>query len=90
MPHEYPGAEPAPTGAESPTALLPYNAFGDKTPEPGDVCSFRVVNVYDDQVEVEYVPHGEEGGEGEEYAPPPEEAAIAPPPGQGEMTEFLG
>ena len=60
-------------GPQSPTGLLPLNAFGGKTPEVGDVCRFRVVQVYDDQVEVEYVQHDSQ----EDYDPdamPAEEA----------------
>lgn len=40
--------------AEGETALLPKSIFGNKPPEPGATCTFKVVHVYDDEVEVEY------------------------------------
>ena len=59
---------------EGATALLPKSFFPDE-PEPGKVCTIRTVRVHDDQVEVEYVPEGEE-----EAA---EEAPVAPPAAAG-------
>lgn len=69
-------------GPQSPTALLPNNAFGGKTPEVGSVCKFRVVQVYDDQAEVEYAGH-DESDEPEAEPGAPEET------GEGEMTGYL-
>lgn len=58
---------PTPEGGDEPrdeqssdqeTALLPRSIFGgQKDPEVGSECKFRIVHVYDDEVEVEYVPH---------------------------------
>jgi hypothetical protein len=65
------------SGSQSPTGLLPRNAFGGKSPEVGDVCKFRVVQIYDDQIEVEYVQHRDteepEPGEAAPVSQPPEE-----------------
>jgi len=69
------------TGAKSPTGLLPFNAFGGKTPEVGDVCSFRVVQIYDDQVEVEYVRHGKDEDHETDYG-------VGPEP-QEQMTDYM-
>jgi len=44
---------------EGQTALLDKSVF-PKEPNPGDICNFRVVKVYEDEVEVEYVPEAEE------------------------------
>lgn len=38
---------------EGQTALLDKSVFPEE-PKPGDVCKFRVVKVYEDEVEVEY------------------------------------
>lgn len=43
------------TGTEQETALLPKSIFGQKDVQVGGECTFRVVHVYDDEVEVEYV-----------------------------------
>ncbi len=69
--------------AESPTGLLPLNAFGGHTPEVGDVCKFRVVQIYDDQVEVEYVKHDGEDDESTEQPGLPDESS------EGEMSQYL-
>ncbi len=45
------------------TALVPLSFFGDKTPEVGHECTVKVVHVYDDEIEIEYM--DEEAGEGE-------------------------
>jgi hypothetical protein len=68
----------AEAGPQSPTALIPLNALGGQSPEVGSLCQFRVVQVYDDQVEVEYVG----SGESEEAEPEAEMEA-------GEMTGYL-
>ena len=44
---------------EKQTALLPKNFFGGKELEPGRECKVKIQKVYDDEVMVEYVPHGE-------------------------------
>lgn len=44
---------------EGQTALIDKNVF-PKEPKPGDVCSFRVVKVNDDEVELEYEPEDSE------------------------------
>jgi len=36
------------------TALLPKSIFSDKTIEPGSKCTFEVVKVHGDEVEVKY------------------------------------
>lgn len=41
--------------AEGDGALVPKSLFGEEGPEVGSECKFRVVHVYDDEVEVEYV-----------------------------------
>jgi hypothetical protein len=46
-------------GREQETALLPKSIFGQKDVTPGSECKFRVVHVYNDEVEVEYVAHDE-------------------------------
>lgn len=40
------------------TALLPKSLFSGKDIEPGSKCEVEIVHVYDDEVEVKYVPHG--------------------------------
>lgn len=40
------------------TALLDKSVFGDNPPEPGETCTFKVVKVYDKDVEVEYQKSG--------------------------------
>lgn len=37
------------------TALVPNSFFGDKPPEVGHVCRIKVVHVYEDETEVEYM-----------------------------------
>lgn len=62
------GAMPDKQDSEKPegeTALLSKSMFGGKDVEPGGECTFKVVAVHDDEVEVEYVPHDDEGAEGE-------------------------
>lgn len=49
--------------AEGETALLPKSIFGSKMPEPGATCTFKVVHVYDDEVEVEYAKEDEDDSE---------------------------
>jgi hypothetical protein len=41
-------------------ALVPKSLFGDGGPEVGSECKFRVVHVYDDEVELEYVKDGDD------------------------------
>ena len=56
------------TGTDEPTALLPKSLFGDKDLKPGRACKVKVMRVYDDEVEVAYVPHdgeSDEHGDGE-------------------------
>jgi hypothetical protein len=54
-----------PTGEESSTALLPTDFFQGKELTPGTVCKVKISRVLNGQVEVEYVPHDEVGGESE-------------------------
>lgn len=42
------------------TALVPLSFFGNKDVEPGKTCTVKVERVYEDQVEVSYVPHSED------------------------------
>jgi hypothetical protein len=70
------------SGAE--TALLPKSIFGDKTLEPGAECKFKVVQIYEDEVEVEYVKHEKDGEDEEEYSPE-EQIDRAAMPGDGMM-----
>jgi hypothetical protein len=86
--HEPTPAAPARTTDEKPedqeqgpTALLPKHAF-PTPPEPGDVCTFRVVKVHDEEVEVAYSDEGKEGGE-------PEAGAEPPPPAEGSMASMM-
>ncbi len=45
-------------GAE--TASLPKSMFGDKEPAVGDVCQFKVEHIWEDEIEVSWVPEGTE------------------------------
>jgi hypothetical protein len=60
---------------EGTTGLLPVGFFKDKSPQPGDICSVEVVKIYDDQVEVRYVSHGEDESMEEES---PEQSMPSP------------
>ncbi len=83
-PTETPSASPDDaTDEEGATALLPKSFFPDP-PEVGKHCTIETVRVHDDQVEVKYVPEGEEES-GEETAPP--EAAAEPAGGPAGMME---
>ncbi len=43
------------------TTLVPKSMFpSDKQPEPGSICSFKVVALHDNEAEIVYVPHEEE------------------------------
>lgn len=42
------------------TASLPKELFGDKEPEVGDVCQFKVEHIWEDEIEVSYLPEGTE------------------------------
>jgi hypothetical protein len=60
------------------TALIPKSVLGGRMPNPGDEITFRVVHIYEDEVEVELAggreePEEEEetGEEEEPYAGPP-------------------
>lgn len=62
---------PPPKEKEEPaenSALVPLSVFPGETPSPGDVCKFRVVHVYEDEAEIEYVKEDgmDEDEEGEE------------------------
>lgn len=52
------------------TALLPKSLFGDKELEPGKQCKVEIVAVYDDEVEVKYVPHDDSESDDEEMKDP--------------------
>lgn len=54
------------------TALLPKSFFQGKAPEVGHECKVEVVHVYEDEVEVKYLP---EGKDEEKSEPAPEMAA---------------
>lgn len=45
------------TGTEENTALLPKSFFGEKELEIGKPCKVVPVHIYEDEVEVKYVPH---------------------------------
>jgi hypothetical protein len=66
------------------TALLPKSIFGDKTLEPGATCKFKVVQIYDDEVEVAYVKHEKDGDKEKDYSPE-EQIDRAAMPGNMEM-----
>jgi hypothetical protein len=60
---------PESTGEETPdmmegteTALVPRSVFG-KEPEIGNICTFKVIGIHEDEVEVEYAGSDEGGGE---------------------------
>lgn len=53
---EQPESKENETGEE--TALLPKSLFSGKDIEPGSKCEVEIVHVYEDEVEVKYVPHG--------------------------------
>ena len=57
-----------------PTAVLPRSFFeaAGKEPEPGSLCTVRVVAAHEDSVEVEYESSGEEPEPELEEAPMPE------------------
>ena len=63
-------------GTESETAMLPLSIFGQKDVKPGSECTFKVEKVYDDEVEVSYVPH---------KSKPPEEEGEAMSEAQGNI-----
>lgn len=65
------------------TALLPKSIFGDKSLEPGSECKFKIVQVYEDEVEVKYVKHEKDGGK-KDYSPE-EQIDRAAMPGNMEM-----
>lgn len=46
---------------EGDTALVPKSLLGGKTFNPGDEVVFKIVHIYDDEVEVEYSTGAEEG-----------------------------
>lgn len=45
--------------SESGTGLVSKAFFGDKELKPGTTCRVKVEKVYDDQVSISYIPHGE-------------------------------
>lgn len=55
--------EPADDSPEENTFLVPKDALGGKEPNPGDKCTFEIVKVHGDEVEVRYV--GEEESDSE-------------------------
>ena len=65
------------------TTLMPKSMFGDKDLTPGNECTIKIVKVHGDEVEVAYVPHGEEKEEKAE-GESPEEAFNANFGGGGE------
>jgi hypothetical protein len=82
---EPPSTQDTPTGkpddgdqSEGQTAMLPKSVF-PKPPEPGDSCTFRIVRVHDDEVEVSY--------DEKEKAPEPE--GQAPPPRDGTLSSMM-
>lgn len=72
-PEEAPDREEQ-TGTEEETALLPLAIFGSKKVEPGSVCKFKVVRVYEDEAEVAYVPHEDKESTDKDEAPSMREA----------------
>src|SRR5262245_32454072 len=58
------GNDEADENMGSETSLLPKAFFGDKPLEVGTECKVRIEHVYDDEVEVSYVPHEEEDESG--------------------------
>ena len=44
---------------EAKSALLPKYLFPGEPPTPGDVCSFKVEHVFEDEVEVSYLKDGD-------------------------------
>lgn len=42
---------------ETQTALLPKDFFGDKELAVGNECKVKIEKIYDDEVQVSYVPH---------------------------------
>jgi hypothetical protein len=57
------------------TAVIPLSAFGSNKPNPGDHCTFEVVQVNDDDAVVRYAKDGEEkpAEEGDGAPPPPDD-----------------
>lgn len=60
MQGDYPSSEnPAPSDTkeeiEENTALLPKSFFPDGIAEVGKTCKVKIVHVYEDEIEVEYV-----------------------------------
>ena len=75
-----PDAESAEAEGEGRTAILPKDVFMGKPLEPGTRCEIEIVKVHDGEVEVKYIPHGEEEEPVEEEMPIEEEVAAGPPP----------
>jgi hypothetical protein len=57
---------------ETQTALLSKDFFGSKPLEIGTECKVKIEKIYDDEVQVSYVPHGNDEAEPEEAAMPEE------------------
>ena len=57
-----PGAEAREeqTGTEQETALLARSLFAGKDLEVGSECKVRIVHIFEDEVEVEYIKHYDE------------------------------
>lgn len=67
-------ATPPKEDSGAPTGLLSKDFFMGKEPKPGDICSVKVEKIYDDQVEVSYIPHDgssdtDQASEGTESGP---------------------
>ncbi len=63
--------EEQPDEGEGQTGLLAKSFFMGKEPKPGDICSVKIEKIFDDQVEVSYIPHHEEESDLGETEPPP-------------------
>jgi hypothetical protein len=57
-PDSKPGEDKTP---ETETALLPKSLFPGEPPAIGDVCSFKVEHIWENEIEVSYVKEGEPG-----------------------------
>lgn len=53
---------------EGETFLVSKSALGGKEPEPGDICEFKCVRVYEDEAEFKYQKHNESESENEDMA----------------------
>ena len=77
-------AKEAPGDDDGETALLPKSILAGKEFHPGDEVVLRIVEMYEDQVAVQYAPAKE--GDGDDYEKPSDAPQEAP----DEMASMMG